>query len=382
MKYAPLIWAGLWRKPLRTVFTMLSLMMAFVLFGLLQGITTGFGVLLESARMDGLYVSARYSTPMPMSYKEQLAQLPGVKSVTAISFISGIVNDDPKKPLGIGFAEDGFFNFYRWIDITPAQVAQLRANRTAIVVGKATADRFGLKAGQRMTLKAPVMMKTGAAEWTLDVLAVIDRNDIPNSASVVVGNYEYVNEDRSAGKDQVNQFMVLLNDPAIAVSTARTIDSMFMNSAAPTRTVVDKLNSEEHYGDDNSHAMVPIIVLAALFALVLMTSSTMMQSFRERIPEFGTLKALGFSDTHVLALILAEALAQCLIGAALGLAIAGVLVPYAKSLVTDLASTVMMVSWPLVGVGLLVACLIALVSAGLPAWRAKRMQTIDALAVR
>jgi putative ABC transport system permease protein len=379
MKYLPFVWAGLWRKPLRTTFTILALVVAFALFGLLQGINAGFNALRDAARADGLYVQSRYGTPMPIAYKAQIAQMAGVKSVTSMEFMGGIVNGDPKRQIGIAFAEDGFFDFFRWLVISPGKVAELRGNRTAVVVGKATADRVGLKAGDRFTIKS-MPKKSGGTDWMLDVLAVVDRNDIPNAAGVVVGNFEYLNEERASGADMINQFMVLVNDADTAAATGKAIDDKYLNSTAPTRTVVDKLNTEQQFQDDSTHTMVNAIVLSTLFALLLMTSNSMMQSFRERIPELGTVKALGFSDRQVLGLVLAEAVIQCIIGAALGLAIARVLVPYTKKLLPG--TGFMTVSWWVVGLGLLIAFLVALISAALPAWRAGRMEIVNALAAR
>ncbi|MGE4061838.1 MAG: ABC transporter permease [Rhodospirillaceae bacterium] len=377
MKLLPLLWAGLWRKPLRTTLTMLTLIVTFLLFGLMQGINAGFEMLREASRPDGLYVNSRFGPPLPMAYREQIAALPGVRAVTALAFLGGPVNGDQARILGVGMADDGFFDFFRWIDISPAQIEQLRATRNGIVIGENTATRLGIKAGDRVTIKS--LPTVDGSDWTLDVLTVVGRKDISGFAGITIGNYEFFNEQRAQGKDRVNQFLVLMSDEKVAVQTAKAIDTLFENSAAPTYTTVDRENLERQQDDSTTDAMVNATVLGSLFALLLMISSTMTQSFRERTAEFGVLKAIGFGDRQVLGLVMAEAMIPCLLGAVVGLGLARLLEPYTKSLISGQA-TATTVSWGVIGAGLGVAGLVAAISAAGPAWRAGRMAVVDALA--
>jgi putative ABC transport system permease protein len=382
MKFLPLIWASMWRKPVRTALTTLALVIAFVLFGLLQGINASFDAFRASARMDGIWVNSRYGAPLPLAYKQEIAAMPAVKSVVAASFMNGTVNGDPKRHMGMAFAEDGFFDFFSWLDVTPALVAELRSKRTGIAVGKATADRLGLKAGDRIILKSNGVKKDGGKDWELEVVAVVERKDVAAAAGMVVGNFEYMNEALAAGTDMVSQFLVTVSDPEQAVATAKAIDERYLNSGAPVRTVVDKVSAEQGYQDDSTPTMVNAIIVSTLFSLLVMTSNSLMQAFREQIPEFGTLKALGFSDRRVFALVLIEAWVLCVTGGAIGLAIAYVLAPAAQRTISGLNGAAIMVSWTVFVQGLLIATLVALISAAVPAFRAKRMQIVEALAVR
>jgi putative ABC transport system permease protein len=379
MKYLPLVLAELWRKPLRTTFTTLALVVAFVLFGLLRGINAGFDILIANSRMDRLYVGTRYGAPLPMADKAQIAQMPGVKAVTAQAYMGGTVGGDPKRQFFVGLCDDGFFDFFSQFNATPAQVAEMRGKRTAFIISRTSANDWGFKVGDRVTMKSPIAKKDGRTEWEFDLVAIVDSQTTPFGISV--GNLEYLNEERAAGKDMADQFLVIMSDPNLSVGTAKAIDDRYLNSGAPTFSVVERLIRENNQGDNSVVTMVNAIVLSTLFALLLMTSNSMMQSFRERVPEFGTLKTLGFSDRQVLGLVLAEAVIQCLVGAAVGLTIARLLVPYVKKLLSGPA-VLMAVPWSLVGLGLVVAFLVALVSAAVPAWRASRMQIVDALAAR
>lgn len=381
MKYLPLVWAGLWRNPLRTIFTVLALVGAFTLFGLLQGINTGFDILASSAREDRVFVLPRYGAPLPTAYKSQLERLPGVNFVTAQAFLNGTIGGDPKRQMFAGMGDGGLFTYFTELTVTPEQLTGLRAARNGLIISARVAQQWGVQPGDRLTMRANLPKKDGSRDWEFEVISVIDRADAPLVYTISVGNYEYLEEERVQGKGTVHQFLIVMSDPKQAVEAAEAIDAMFASSAAPTISIIDKTQADEVRADNNFVTMVNAIVLSTLFALLLVTSNAMMQTFRERTPEFGTLKAIGFSNRSILWLVLAEAVVQCLIGAGIGLAIARAAAPSVKKLLSGPAD-LMIVPWSLIGLGLLLAVAVALVSAAVPAWRAGRMKIVDALAAR
>lgn len=382
MKYLPLVWAGLWRNPLRTIFTVLALVAAFTLFGFLQGISTGFDMLVATARMDRIVTFTRYGAPLPLAYKNQIEQLPGVKSVTSEASLAGTIGGDPNRRMFVGMDDDGLFDFFPEYNVTPAQLEEMRNTRNGVIISARVAQLWGdAKVGDRLTMRSNVARKDGGTDWEFQILAIVDRSDIPGAYGIAMGNLDYLEEERVQGKGTVGQFLVLLHDPTQAVATAEAIDAMFLNSGAPTFSIVDKLAQAEGRADNGIVTMVNAIVLATLFALLLVTGNALIQTFRERIPEFGTLKAIGFNDRSVLFLVLTEAVVQCMVGAAMGLVIARAAAPSVKKLLSGPAG-LMVVPWSLILLGLLLAFLVALVSAAVPAWQAGRMRIIDALAGR
>jgi putative ABC transport system permease protein len=382
VKYLPLIWAGLWRKPLRTSLTMLSLVAAFLLFGLLQGINDGFSRIVETARMDRLIIQPRFfDIQMPVAYKQQIESVAGVSLVGYQSFLNGYYQD-PKKYFFVGAADENYLTVYPEIKVTDQQRQDMKSTRNAVLVSPMFANRLGVTVGQSIPVKARVAKKDGSNDWAFELAGLVDREDNAGAFQFSFGNYEYFNEERTVGKNTVSQFVVRISDPEQGMKIAAAIDTMFASSGAPTRTQVEQLAMQSNMSGLNDFKLfVNATVIAVLFTLLLLTANTMMQSFRERIPEMAVLKTLGFSDRKVLMMVLAESLTQCLAGAAIGLAFARLLSPVIKSKLPQ-PLNVLNIPLSIIVLGLVTAIAVAFISAALPAWRAGRLQIVDALAGR
>ena len=381
MKFLPLIWSGLWRKPARTIFTTLSLVAAFILFGAFQGLSSGFDSILASARLDRMFTDPRFGTPVPVSYTEQIAGVAGVKVVAPRDGVFGYLND-PKNGFGIITSDERFFAVRDEIQITPAQIAAWRKTRDGIVVGTGQARRNNLKVGDAVTVRSQMVNKDGTNDFTFHVVCIVDETTNPGDSFYVIGNYEYVNESRKDGGDKVSRFLLLIDNPDHAPEIAKNIDALFANSAFPTRTQSDRVSTQSGLGSlGDINFFVNAIVGSVLFMLLFLTTNTMMQSYRERIPEFGVLKTLGFTDEGVSALVIGEALVQCLLGAGLGLALGRVLMTVLHGRV-NLPGMVLQVPTPVILGGLVLGVVVALISVGLPAWRARKLNVVEALTVR
>jgi len=224
--------------------------------------------------------------------------------------------------------------------------------------------------------------KAGNHTWTFDIVGIIDDIDRPGKARYFIGNYEFMDQERVTQKGTVDRILVRIKDPNRATQIGRAIDRLFANSTAPTRTVSEK--SDRQTG---SRALGDIgfftraVITAVLFMLLFLTGNTMMQSVRERVPEFGVLKTLGYSDRGVLALVLAEAVVLCLLAAATGLAFAKLGIPRIGDISPDMGQLLLM-PWSALLTGLGFAMAVAIVSALIPALRAKRLNIVDSLAGR
>lgn len=383
MKYFGLIWAGLWRKKTRTIFTMISIVIAFLLFGLLQGINQGFGTALSSLDVDRLYVSARTSMTdgLPVSQMARIKSVPGVRAVSLWAYFGGYFRD-ARTPIP-AFATDTaeLFKVYKEIEIRPEYIEAMAKTRTGVLVAAPLAAEHGWKVGDRIPLGTSIWTdKSGSNTWMFDVVGTFDSSAYGAGFPSFYLNYSYFDEARSFGTGEVHYFLVSVQDPKQAERISRDIDAMFANSARETRTQTESAMAQsqlKQLGDINFIANA--IVGAVLFTLLFLTANTMMQSVRERTSELAVLKTLGYSDAKVLTLILVEALLLCVFAAALGIALAAVVFqsPVLQKLFGNFSMPLIVV-----GMGAGMALLLAFVSGFPPAWRARQLNIVDALAGR
>ncbi len=386
MKYWMLVWAGLWRKKTRTIFTLLSIVTAFFLFGMLQGLNLGIDSLItQFLNTSRLRVAARINQnePLPVAHVARIAALPGVASVTPLGVLVGSYQQPRNVIVGLGVDVRAWLKIYPEFRLSDEQLATMLRTRDGVVVGAAIAERYSWKIGDRIPLQAFAVAKAdGSKSWELHIVGIYDIQNGHEWATNVLMNYDYLNEARVAGKNTVVQIIVRIVDPLRYAQIAQAIDELFANSSNQTRT-----QNERDFIQSNLSQIGDIsfffngIVGAVLFTLLFLTANTMMQAVRERTAELAVLKTLGFSDGSVLALILAEALLLSVVAAALGLAIASAIFP---ALMQALGPSVGLqgLKVPLVvfvlGAG--IAVLLAVASGLPPAWRAKQLKIVDALA--
>ena len=383
LKYSGLIWAGLWRKKTRTIFTMISIVIAFLLFGLLQGINQGFGTALSRLDVDRLYVTARTSMTdgMPISYLNRIRGVEGVKAVSMWAYFGGYFRD-ARTPIP-AFATDAteLFKVYKEIKIKPEYIQAMEKNRTGVLVGETLAAEHGWKVGDRIPIGTSIWTKKdGGSTWEFDIVGTFDSSAYGAGFPSFYLNYSYFDEARSFGTGELHYYIVAVKDPKQANRISRDIDTMFANSSVETRTQTESAMAQsqlKQLGDINFIANA--IVGAVLFTLLFLTANTMMQSVRERTSELAVLKTLGYSDTKVLILVLVEAALLCLFAAALGLAVAAAVFqsPALQKLFGNFSMPMIVI---MMGAGM--ALLLAVVSGFPPAWRARQLNIVDALAGR
>lgn len=385
MKYVYLVWAALRRRPVRTFLTLLSVTTAFFLFGVLQGINIGIdGVfkLLNTAHLD---VMSRVSLtdPLPLSHLSRIAAIPGVAHVTPLNALAGTYQRPSDLQVVLGVDIDALTRIYENIKIKPEVVEAMRRTRTGAVIGRSLAKKEGWKIGDRIPIHSINMSnKDGTSNWVFDIVGFYDM-DQPEWATRFWANYDYINEGRSTGKDTVVQFLVGINDAGQSAKVSQAIDDTFSNSPNQTTTQNEKDYVESlmrQIGDISF--LVNGIVGAVLFTLLFLTSNTMAQSVRERVPELAVLKTLGFSDSSVQWLVLAESLALSILAALLGLGIASLVLPMITSLLSSQGVGPMHLGPVVVSAGVATAVVLALVSGVLPARRARRLDIVAALAGR
>ena len=380
MKLGPLIWSGLWRSPARSALTLLSVTVAFVLFGLLQGLNAGFDAAVRGARLDGLTTTPQVpgGPPMPISALPRIESMPGVRTATQRVYFIGWYRE-PKNAVAL-LATDApkWFAVRSGFSISDGDRQKFMSNRAAMIATPGLIKYYGWKIGQRIPFVSQVLKQDGSPNWEFELVGTFDTPANPNVVTLGMIHYDYVDEARAADRGTADQFMIRLSDPNRSASIALAIDRMFANSPSQTRTRSDKESAQsrlKQMGDIKFFTNA--IVAAVFFTLLFLTGNTMRQSIRERIPEFGGVKTVGFSDAAVFAIVFAEAVLLCLLAAIVGLALAAVISKFATDIIGPIRVSAMVVA---AGIG--TAVLVALVSAALPAWRVRQLRVIDALAGR
>jgi putative ABC transport system permease protein len=378
--------ANLFRKRGRTILTLLSVIMAFLLFGLLQSVNTVFNAGADFVGATRLMVQARvsFTSPLPISMLPKLESIPGVARVTYQQWFGGVWQENT--PL-IMFSTDPlrYHEVYPEYLLTDSQWQTFARTRTGMIAGRQLAEQYGWKVGQKIPIASNIYpQKNGSKAWAFDLVGIFDGKDEDwkKRTGLAFIQQDYFDEANQFGvKGRTNFFVLKLAAGANAQAISRTIDAMFENSPDETKTQTEKdfnISFVKQVGDIG--LIVRWILFAVFFTLLLVVGNTMAQSVRERIPELAVLKTLGFTDGSVLGLVLAEAFALVLFGGLIGMVLAsisGALVSKGTGGQFQLALDGSV--W-LMGV---VAILLMSLAVGLlPALRARRLRIVDALAGR
>jgi len=386
MKYVPLVWAALWRRKARTIFTLLSLTAAFLLLGMLQAANSLFsgGTIKLSAPILIVQARVSFTNPLPMRLLPQLEAIPGVVSVSHSQFFGGIYKDVRNFFPQFAVNPERWHRTFLECRLPDEQYQAWTQSRTAAIAGRELADRFGWKIGDRIPLTSQIWpLKDGSRAWTFDLVGIFD--DVSKDSCARQGNfyirYDYFDDGRQFGQGGAGIYVLRLSDPNLAEAVSRQVDGRFENSPDETKTQTEKdfsLNFLRQLG--NLKLILTGITVAVFFSILLVTGNTMSQAVRERIPELAVLKTIGFGDGDVLGLVLAESLLLCVIGGLAGMLLSVVVLkiisklPFGFPPVTAGLDVWLFAAASMLGLGLVVGIV--------PALRAKHLNIIEALAIR
>jgi putative ABC transport system permease protein len=380
MRFLPLIWSGIWRKPGRSILIFLQVSVAFALFGVLQGMKTGVDELISRARADLLLVHGSLSLidPLPLGLLEQIKTVPGVKAVIPVELFGGIYQQ-PTQQIGIvAIRPDPDWLSAFTFTVAPDQAAAFATTRTGSLLRQSVADKYGWKVGDRIPLITNTAQKDGSTTWSFDIVGTYTDSDVAGGSDVILIQYDYFDEARALGKGSVSHFNASIFDPRQAASVADAIDLRFANSTHATKTEsLRELAQMQLQSIGDLNFLIRAVVSAVLVALFFATTTMLMQSVRERTPELAVLKTLGFANSTLFLFIVAEAAFVCVIAAGFGLTLALIAFPLASKFVPGLSMPA-----PVVAIGLGCAALVALISASAPAIRAARLNIVAALGSR
>ena len=385
MKYLHLVWSALFRSRTRTLLTLLSVVTAFLLFGLLDSVRTAFNASSNVAGYDRMVVASRLSITqmLPMRLEAQIRQVEGVDKVARAAWFGGIYRDQrnffPNFSVG-----EGWFDVYPEYVISEAHEAAFEATRNGAVVGEALAEKYGWEVGDMIPMQATIFPTNGSNDWQFKLVGTFKLADEKRKGeeSVLYFRWDYFNEANDFVKDRVGWWMVTLDDPTRADAVAKAIDKLSENSDHETKTQSEQAFNQSFIKQFADIGMiVTAIVGAVFFTLLILTGNTMVQAVRERIPELAVLKTIGFTDRSILGLVLAESVLLLLIGGLLGLALAALAMPAVSA---GSGGMIQLGTMPADTWGIGVALMLAMgVLVGLiPAVRAMRLNIVDALAGR
>ena len=394
MNFFSLILVNLGRNKLRTTLTMMSVVVALFLFCALRGVLDTLQASIKVGSEARLVTRNAISLifPLPLAYRERLIAIPGVKSVSYANWFGG---RDPVDP-GNFYAQfacdaETYMPMYNSdVEIVAAdppqaaiamppdvdpKLAAFMSERDACLVGQQLFNKMKWKLGQKVPVSGTIFPGT----WTFTIRAVYHAKNPAFGENSMLFHWKYLSERGMGGQGIIGWYVLQLSDPGRAGEITRTVDALYSNSAASTHTETERAFQAgfvSMYG--NVPFLIGVIGLAVVFAILLVAANTMMMATRERIPEFGVLKTLGFADATLFRMVLLEAAIITLGGGAAGALLAKFAIEGSKFNAGGLLPP-MTVSWVTVTTGIGIAVLMGATSGFIPAWQASRLRIVDAL---
>ena len=331
MKFLPLIWRNLTRRKIRTIFTTLSIFIAFLLFGVLMAIKAAFGMGIDVAGADRLMMIHKVSfiQPLPKAYMERIRAVEGVTAITHQNWFGGVYQDPANFIANMAVEPESFLAMYPEFVLPEDQKKAWLANRTGAIVGIDTAKRFGWKVGDRVPLRGTIYRKPDDSPWEFTIDGIYDSPIVGTDKTQFFFHYDYLNETigQGFGRDQVGWYIVKVATPAEADAVAKRMDALFANSPAETKTATEKAfvaDFAKQIGDIG--AIMTAIAAVVILFILFVAGNAMAQSIRERTNELAILKTLGYNDRTVLAMVLVESTLVAILGGGLGLGLAWVII--------------------------------------------------------
>jgi putative ABC transport system permease protein len=376
MKFIPLILKNLFRRRVRTTLTILSIAVAFFLYGLLIVIDFAFTGGVDLAGADRLVVINKTSLimPLPVKYREQILQVPGVSDVSYATWFGGVYVDEKNFFAQFAVDLDSFLRMYPEYVVAKDQHEALAADREGCMVGRKLAERFKWKIGDRIPIRGTIF----SGNWEFNIRAVYSGRRPEDDETGFMFRHDLLEERRQWGKGQVGWYYVKVEDPTQSEQIVQALDARFANSSYEVAAQPEKAfaaSFAKQFG--NIRLLILSIGSVVFFTLLLVTGNTMAIAVRERTSEIGVLKTLGFGDRTILTLVIVESIALALFGGLLGLALAKAFTSLGDP--TGGMLPVFYLSWTRIAFGLALVLFVGVASGIIPAVLAMRLRIVDAL---
>jgi len=381
-RWLPLVWANLKRRKLRFVCTFASILIAFLMFGMLDALRTSLSQAINLAGADRLMLMSKVNitVSLPRSHYEKVRATPGVRAVAPFNWFGGVYRDS-KQQIQVQVTDpEQITAVYPELKLKPEELEAWKHDRQGIIVGPALAAQYGWKVGQKIPLRSEIWRKGNNSDvWDCNIIAIYETSGSGVDKRSAFMHYDYFNESLLYGKDMVGWMVLRVADPAQADSLAEKIDGMFANSPFETKTSTERVmikNFLDQVG--NIGAILVYVTSAVFFTMLLVTANTMAQSVRERTNEIGVLKTLGFSGPSILTLVLLESLLLTLSGGLLGLVLAYLAAGGLGESIKDFFPLFRVGASTFI-VGIVLMVLFGLITGAWPALTAMRLKIVDAL---
>jgi putative ABC transport system permease protein len=381
VKYFYLVWKSLWRKKIRTTLTILSIFVAFLLFGMLNAVNQVFGGASDLANAQRLITLDKISiiNSLPAAYLQRIESIPGVTRVAHASWFGGYYQDPKNQFAQFPVDPERYLDVYPELVISDEHKAEWMRKRDSIVVGRGLMEQFGWQVGDRIPIYSSIWTnKSGSQTWDFEIAGVFDNDDPRSNTLFMLLHYDYFEEGRAFGQGSMGWFILQIANDANAAEVANAVDTQFANSPNQTKTSTEAAFAESFIGQYGNIALIITLILSAVFfTILLVAGNTMAQSVRERISELAVLKTLGFEDRSILAIVLAESTLVMVVGGILGLGTAWLLVNVL--LAGNIPLPGMYIDAEAIAMGLLYMLLAGIAAGIFPAVRAMRLTIVEAL---
>lgn len=383
MKYLPLIWRNLLRKKVRTFLTLLSIFVAFMLYGVLVAVETGFTAGVELAGLDRMITIHKVSIiqDLPYRYLRQIENVEGVAGVAHASWFGGIYQDQKNFFAKMAVSPERYLEIFPEIRLSDAERQAWLQNRIGAIAGRPLAERFGWEIGERIPIQGDIYRTPDDSAWEF-VLEGIYEPAKGFDGTQFFFHYDYLKETNAFADGRVGWYILKIEDTERSAEIAGLVDELFANSADETKTTTEKAFAQGFANQVGDIGRIVTSVLAVVFfTLLLVAGNTVAQSVRERTGELGVLKTLGFTDTQVMGMVLAEA--YLLVGLGGGLAL--LVVTAAMATIEEWGGAILAVL-PVVYLpndailrGVILLLLMGFAAGALPAFQALRLDIVEAL---
>ena len=379
--YWTLVKIGLIRKRLRTFLTIMSMFVAFVLYGSLNTLSGLFTGSIEGLSADNIIVMPRYNMlgKLPYSHVNYIETLEGVEEVMYMDFL---ISDSIESMMeGVAYAvSPNFFDVYDRFEATEQAILALKSNPNATIVGQLMADQKGLRIGDRLNTESSSLNIDGTNSWSFEVVGFYTAKQIKGDELGAIINWPAFDEARMSEKGTLGTIMVKATSPEVGEKISKQIDEQFMNSSYATRSGPESMVAVEMAGEiADVELIVNSILLSVFFTILLVSSNTLAQSIRERTSDIGVLKCLGYKDNIIFISVILEAVTICFSAVLLGLLVTALIIPAIEIMSGGILEDTVSISLEIVLGGFVIGLLIALMSAAVPAYQALRLKVVDAL---
>jgi putative ABC transport system permease protein len=379
MKFARIIFANLFRKKVRLLLTIGSFAVALLLFVFLSVVKDAFGRGADVAGADRLVVINRTSiiNTIPLSYRDKILRIPGIKAVTHNNWFGGIYLDEKNFFPQFVIDPQNQRKVFPELIVSDDQWDAFLKDRQGAIAGARTAERFHWKIGDRIPIKTTLY---GGGAWEFNLVGIYHGKRPQDDETQFWFQWDYFQEKLAANeKGQAGWYVLRVDNPDDSPRIAKAIDAEFDNSPFETKTQTESAfaaNWVKQFG--NIQFLIVSIGTVVFFTLLLVTGNTMAISVRERTGELAVFKAIGYSDRKVLFFVLAESLAIAIIGGSLGLLAAIAMAPALSKALSGMLPSIVLLPRTLI-LGLILALIVGLASGLLPGLGAMRLRVVNAL---